>query len=327
MDNQNNQTNPENNDAPKKTKRRFPNKMVTIAILAGLVGGAATYGGVSAIQGYIAGNGSTSSLASNKNGTTSVSQTATTGTSDATKAYNKVKGAVVSVENLQSASSDSGLSVYGDTESGSDSSTDGTTGSESDSSSSDSSSSDLETSSEGSGIIYKKSDGSAYIVTNYHVVEDSSAIEVILSSGKKVSATTVGTDQSTDLAVLKISDKNVTTVASFGDSGSIEAGQSVLAIGSPLGSTYASSVTEGIISAKSRSVTTSYGTADVIQTDAAINAGNSGGPLINLSGQVIGINSMKLASDSEGTSVEGMGFSIPSNKVVEVINKITDSNS
>lgn len=310
------------NGQTKTPQKRRKNKLITLAVLSGLLGGAATYGGVTMVQTYIASNGTSVSLNSNSSGTTTVEQTSTSGSSDATKAYNKVKSSVVSVINLQNSntSSDSQLNVYGNTQSG-DSNSDGdtTTGS----SSSGSNSSDLQAASEGSGVIYKKANGSAYIVTNYHVVSGSSAVEIELSSGKKVNATVVGTDKTTDLAVLKISDKNVTSVASFGNSSDIEAGQSVLAIGSPLGTSYASSVTKGIVSAKSRSVTTTYGKATVIQTDAAINAGNSGGPLINMAGQVIGINSMKLASDNSGTSVEGMGFSIPSDKVVEIINKIT----
>ncbi|WP_137598107.1 S1C family serine protease [Paucilactobacillus kaifaensis] len=296
----------QNNDQP--TKKRNSAKLVVVAIIAGLVGGGIAYGGADMVQNYASSGNSLFSSSSSNSGATVVNQSKTTGSSSATKAYNKVKGAVVSVINLQeSQSSGSTLEAYGQT----------------DDSTSNSSSSSLEAASEGSGIIYKKADGSAYIVTNNHVVSGSSSLEVILNSGKKVTATLVGTDKTTDLAVLKISDDNVTTVASFANSNQISAGQSVLAIGSPLGTTYASSVTKGIISAKSRSITTSYGKATVIQTDAAINAGNSGGPLINLSGQVVGINSMKLASDTDGTSVEGMGFSIPSNKVVEIVNKIT----
>lgn len=301
MDEQNNN----NNEIKQPAKKKTSAKLVVVAVIAGLIGGGVAYGGADLYQNYQSSGSSLFSSSSNS-GATVVNQSKTTGTSSATKAYNKVKGAVVSVINLQeSQSSGSTLSAYGETDS------------------STSSSSSLEEASEGSGIIYKKSNGSAYIVTNNHVVSGSSSLEVILNSGKKVTATLVGTDKSTDLAVLKISDDNVTTVASFANSNQISAGQSVLAIGSPLGTTYASSVTKGIVSAKSRTITTSYGKATVIQTDAAINAGNSGGPLINLSGQVVGINSMKLASDNDGTSVEGMGFSIPSNKVVSVVNKIT----
>ncbi len=155
-------------------------------------------------------------------------------------------------------------------------------------------------------------------------------MEVILSDGSKVTAKLVGTDETSDLAVLSINDSKVDTVASFGDSSAIKAGQTVLAIGSPLGSEYATSVTQGIISATSRTVDVSdeqtgqvTGQANVIQTDAAINSGNSGGPLINLNGQVIGINSMKLSGTSNSNAtIEGMGFSIPSNEVVSIINQL-----
>lgn len=161
------------------------------------------------------------------------------------------------------------------------------------------------------------------------MVSGSNALEVILSNGKKLEASLVGKDAVTDLAVLKINGSDVNKVASFGNSDNIQVGESALAIGSPLGSQYATSLTEGIISAKKRSVPVTdestnqqTGNATVIQTDAAINPGNSGGPLINLAGQVIGINSMKLASDNNGTSVEGMGFAIPSNEVVSIINQL-----
>ena len=173
-------------------------------------------------------------------------------------------------------------------------------------------------------MIYKKSGNVAYVVTNNHVVSGSSEIQVILSNGKTVDAHIVGTDETTDLAVLKINAANVTTVATFGNSNDIAAGQDVIAIGSPMGSEYANTVTKGIISATKRTVKASDSSVatTVIQTDAAINSGNSGGPLVNMAGQVIGINSMKLASSTDGTSVEGMGFSIPSNEVVRVINQL-----
>ena len=154
----------------------------------------------------------------------------------------------------------------------------------------------------------------------------------VACNGKKLPATVVGHDAISDLAVLKINAQDVTEVASFGNSDDIQVGQTALAIGSPLGSEYATSLTEGIISAKKRTidVTNSQGVTTgqetVIQTDAAINPGNSGGPLINLAGQVIGINSMKLSSTGTGsgssTSVEGMGFAIPSNEVVSIINQL-----
>ena len=243
---------------------------------------------------------------SSKSGGTSVSKNKASLTNETTKAYNATKNAVVSVINKQATSSSD--SLYGNV-------TDGSTSS---------SSGSLETASEGSGGIYKKSGNVAYVVTNTHVVSGSSEIQVILSNGKTVDAQIVGTDETTDLAVLKINAANVTTVATFGNSNDIAAGQDVIAIGSPMGSEYANTVTKGIISATKRTVKASDSSVatTVIQTDAAINSGNSGGPLVNMAGQVIGINSMKLASSTDGTSVEGMGFSIPSNEVVRVINQL-----
>ena len=192
--------------------------------------------------------------------------------------------------------------------------------------------------SEGSGIVYKIHDGSAYIVTNNHVVNGSSELQVILNNGKKVTAQEVGSDQSNDLAVIKIDASHVSHTATFGDSNHVKVGETSLAIGSPMGSQYASSLTRGVISAKKRKVSegqnnnsalrpTKAPSFDVIQTDAPINPGNSGGPLINLDGQVIGINSMKLASTPQGNSVEGIGFAIPSNKVVRIINQIIDNSA
>ncbi|HAT55592.1 MAG TPA: serine protease [Lactobacillus sp.] len=294
-------------------------KVGIVGLVAGLLGGGIAYGGATAIN-----NSSNGGDTSYKNGTTKVANVTVKSNSDATKAFSKVKGAVVSVVNMQkqSSSSSDSSSLYGIFGGGS-SSNSGS--SDSDSSSSKSS---LETASEGSGVVYKKSGNDAYIVTNNHVVSGSSALEIILSNGKKITGKLVGTDSTTDLAVIRVNAKNIKTVAQFGDSTAIQAGQSVLAIGSPLGSQYATSVTEGIISAKKRTVPVEdesgnqTGDATVIQTDAAINPGNSGGALINLSGQVIGINSMKLASSSSGTSVEGIGFAIPSNEVVSIINQL-----
>ena len=185
--------------------------------------------------------------------------------------------------------------------------------------------------SEGSGVIYKKNGNTAYVVTNNHVISGADSFYVMLYSGKRVKATVVGKDSVSDLAVLKIDAKNVEQTATFGNSDNIQVGETALAIGSPMGSEYATSLTQGIISAKKRTldITNSSGvttgSTTVIQTDAAINSGNSGGPLVNLDGQVIGINSMKLSSNSsssENASVEGMGFAIPSNEVVKIINQL-----
>ena len=224
-------------------------------------------------------------------------------TSDITEAVEKVEGAVVSVINMQQQNTEGFNGLFGTTE----------TVQEDD---------QLQTAGEGSGVIYKTDGDSSYVVTNNHVIEGSDAIEVLMKDGTKVEAELVGADSWTDLAVLKISSENVTTVAEFGDSDLLNVGEPAIAIGSPLGTNYASSVTSGIISAKNRSVPADIdgdGAADwemtAIQTDAAINPGNSGGALVNIAGQVIGINSMKISSDT----VEGMGFAIPSNDVVEII--------
>ncbi|MFS1516895.1 S1C family serine protease [Bacillus sp. SCS-151] len=174
----------------------------------------------------------------------------------------------------------------------------------------------------GSGVIYKKDNGKAYVVTNHHVIEGANAVEVSLADGTRVPATILGSDIWTDLAVLEIDGEHVTTVAEFGDSDQINLGEPVIAIGNPLGLEFSGSVTQGIVSGLNRSVPMDIngdGTYDwnseVLQTDAAINPGNSGGALVNIDGQVIGINSMKIAEQA----VEGIGFSIPSNYALPVI--------
>lgn len=285
--------------------KRFWLKVILVGLVAGLIGGACAMGAGSLIDNMR--NGITTKVpgTSNKAGGTSVHKNKAKLNNESTSAYNSMKDSVVSVINLQRGQSDNGLfSLFG------------TQG--------NNNSGKLQTASEGSGVIYKKAGGSAYVVTNNHVVSGSSALKVIMSNGKEVSANIVGTDATTDLAVLKISAAGVKSVASFGNSNDISAGQDVLAVGSPMGSEYANTVTKGIISAKKRTIKANSNSpaTTVIQTDAAINSGNSGGPLINMAGQVIGINSMKLASNGEGSSVEGMGFSIPSNEVVKVINQL-----
>lgn len=189
-------------------------------------------------------------------------------------------------------------------------------------------SSELETSSEGSGVVYKVDGDTAYVVTNNHVIDGADAINIIMADGTQVEAEVVGSDPWTDLAVLEISSDVVTTVAEFGDSDSLKVGEPAIAIGSPLGSEYATTVTQGIISGLDRSVPvdidgdgTSDWVANVIQTDAAINPGNSGGALLNAAGQVIGINSMKVSSDE----VEGMGFAIPSAEVQTIIAQLEEN--
>lgn len=156
---------------------------------------------------------------------------------------------------------------------------------------------------EGSGIIMSK-DGR--IITNNHVVEGASRLDVVLRSGKHYAAKLVGTDARTDLAVLKINAQNL-SCAQFGDSGQCRVGEQVIAVGNPSGLELAGSVTQGIISALNRNVDVGNGPMNLIQTDAAINPGNSGGALVNMYGQVIGINSAKIAQ----SGYEGLGFSIP----------------
>lgn len=305
-------------DKRKNTKGISLWQIAIVAVISALIGGAIAYSGFTMLNQNTATNSADSTSTSKSAGTTKVSNVSVKTSTAMTKAFSKVEGAVVSVINQQRQSDNeddlfSGL--FGD--------------SSRDSDSSSSSSSELETVSEGSGLIYKKADGKAYIVTNNHVVSGSDKIEVILADGTKLTAKTVGTDATTDLAVLSIDGAKVSTVASFGDSAAITAGEPVIAIGSPLGSQYATSVTQGIVSAKTRTIDVTdedsrqvTGQATVIQTDAAINPGNSGGPLVNSEGQVIGINSSKLASSSDGTSVEGMGFAIPSNEVVQIANQL-----
>ncbi|PIO82062.1 S1C family serine protease [Pediococcus damnosus] len=294
--------------------------VIVTALIAGLIGGGIAFGVGNYINNRQAESETAVPSGSNSTGTTKTSNVNVNVSSQSEKAYSSIKNAVVTVINLKKESSNSNNSLYGSI-----------FGNSSSSSNSSSKSNNLETYAEGSGVIYKKSGNAAYVVTNNHVISGSNAVEIIMSNGKKLSAKVVGKDSVTDLAVLKINSSEVSTVASFGNSNSIKVGETALAIGSPLGSDYATSLTQGIISAKKRTVATTNesgqetGEATVIQTDAAINSGNSGGPLINLAGQVVGINSMKLASSgSSGTSVEGMGFAIPSNEVVTIINQLIE---
>ncbi|ANZ56168.1 trypsin-like peptidase domain-containing protein [Lactobacillus helveticus] len=304
VENQNN-----NQNQPRK---KSGNKIIATAAIFGVVGGLVG-GGVSyyAMDQMNNGQGNGAAQISISSSSSKVSEKSAKNGGTMTAAYNNVKGAVVSVINLKRQSASSGTdslynSLFGD-----------------DSDSSSSKNGKLETYSEGSGVVYMKSNGKGYIVTNNHVISDSDAVQVLLANGKTVNAKVVGKDSTTDLAVLSIDAKYVTQTAQFGDSKHLEAGQTVIAVGSPLGSEYASTVTQGIISAPARTISTSSGNQQtVIQTDAAINPGNSGGALVNSAGQVIGINSMKLAQSSDGTSVEGMGFAIPSNEVVTIVNEL-----
>lgn len=188
--------------------------------------------------------------------------------------------------------------------------------------------SDSQISSEGSGVIYKKEGKYAYLVTNTHVINGAKKVDILLADGNKVPGEVVGSDVYSDIAVVRISADKAKAVAEFGDSNQLTVGETAIAIGSPLGTDYANSVTQGIISSQGRNVKLKADNGQnistrALQTDAAINPGNSGGPLINIQGQVIGITSSKISNNGQ-TSVEGMGFAIPANDVVNIIKQLEE---
>lgn len=176
----------------------------------------------------------------------------------------------------------------------------------------------------GSGVVYKIDKDYAYIVTNNHVIEGAQKVEVAFQNEKTAEAQLVGSDALSDLAVIKVDAKYADNALSFGDSSTVRSGDQVVAIGNPLGIDFSGTVTQGVISAVDRSieVQTSAGRweLNVLQTDAAINPGNSGGALLNRTGEVIGINSLKIAENG----VEGLGFAIPSNEAVPLINEMIE---
>lgn len=246
----------------------------------------------------------TENASSNDNSNTQATTVSLDVNTATTKAVEGVQEAVVSVINLKKNSGNPFGFVIPQTESSEDDN------------------GDLVTNGTGSGVIYKKDGDTAYVVTNNHVINGADAVEVLMKDGTKLEAEIVGSDVWTDLAVLAIPSEGVKEIAEFGDSDSLNVGEPAIAIGSPLGTEFATTVTQGIISATERTVETDIdgdGVMDwdvtAIQTDASINPGNSGGALINIGGKVIGINSMKIAS----SNVEGMGFAIPSNDVVRII--------
>ena len=233
-----------------------------------------------------------------------VTQTAVNNKNSTTQAVDKVKDAVVSIITY---SGNSQSSFVGSDDTDTDSNTE-------------------QINSEGSGVIYKKDGDDAYLVTNTHVISGAKKVDIRLADGTKVPGEIVGSDTYSDIAVVKISSEKVSTVAEFGDSSQLAVGETAIAIGSPLGSEYANTVTQGIVSSLNRHVSlkSEDGQAistNAIQTDTAINPGNSGGPLINIQGQVIGITSSKIASNG-GTSVEGLGFAIPANDVKNIIKQL-----
>lgn len=177
----------------------------------------------------------------------------------------------------------------------------------------------------GSGVIYKTEGNTAYIITNAHVINGASKISVMFTNKKIVDAQVVGSDVFSDVAVLKLSPNFKVLPIKTGDSELVDVGETVLAIGSPLGIEYAGTVTQGIVSATNRTISVDLnkdGKSDwsmtTIQTDAAINPGNSGGAFVNMAGELVGITSMKYSS----TEVEGMGFALPINDVLKVVKQL-----
>ena len=224
------------------------------------------------------------------------------------KAVEKAKDSVVSIQNYQKESQQNNLYGYG-------------TEGENQVDLEDPSASQ-KLAGEGSGVIYKIDGDTAYLVTNNHVVENADSLKVKLADGTTEDGELVGRDAVSDLAVVKISSKNVKSAIKFADSDATKVGSIAIAIGSPLGSKFSNSVTQGIISGQSRIVPMDLnkdGQADIettlIQTSAAINPGNSGGALLNKDGDLVGINSSKFSN----VDVEGMGFAIPSKEVQRVI--------
>ncbi|WP_156289903.1 S1C family serine protease [Oceanobacillus salinisoli] len=179
----------------------------------------------------------------------------------------------------------------------------------------------------GSGVIYKLENGTAYVVTNHHVIEGADEVEVVLYNETSIPAEIVGSDIFTDLAVLRMDGEHVEKVIDIGSSGKVKVGEPAVAIGNPLGHMFSSTVTQGVISATERTIPQDFDQdgrsdwqAEVLQTDAAINPGNSGGALINMYGQLIGINSMKVNQEA----VEGIGFSIPVDFAMPVIAELEE---
>lgn len=175
----------------------------------------------------------------------------------------------------------------------------------------------------GSGVIFKKEDGRAYIITNAHVIQDAAEVQAVLVNGERKAAKIIGKDIITDLAVLSVEDKGVEAVVEIGTSEKLRVGEMVIAIGNPLG--FGDSLSQGIVSSTKRVVPVSLNQdgnydweQEVIQTDAAINQGNSGGALIDLNGKLVGINSMKVAD----YGVEGIGFAIPIDAAMPILNTL-----
>ena len=171
----------------------------------------------------------------------------------------------------------------------------------------------------GTGIIMSE-DG--YVITNHHVIESAQAVSVLTADSREYTASIIGSDETSDLAVLKIEAEGL-QAAEFGDSSVLQVGDSVAAIGDPLGTALRGTMTDGIVSAINRDLTVNDRVMTLIQTDASINNGNSGGALINKYGQVVGITSAKLSGNAFGSAtVEGMGFAIPINTAKDIVDEL-----
>ena len=265
-------------------------------------------GGAHILSGLALQNVVTPTASQNQTDTVQAQGTASEFEETIMKAVEKAKDSVVSIQNYQKESQQNNLYGYG-------------TGGENQVDLEDPSASQ-KLAGEGSGVIYKIDGDTAYLVTNNHVVENADSLKVKLADGTTEDGELVGRDAVSDLAVVKISSKNVKSAIKFADSDATKVGSIAIAIGSPLGSKFSNSVTQGIISGQSRIVPMDLnkdGQADIettlIQTSAAINPGNSGGALLNKDGDLVGINSSKFSN----VDVEGMGFAIPSKEVQRVI--------
>ena len=277
-------------------------RKITKLVVGSLTGGALILSGL-ALQNVV-----TPTASQNQTDTVQAQGTASEFEETIMKAVEKAKDSVVSIQNYQKESQQNNLYGYG-------------TGGENQVDLEDPSASQ-KLAGEGSGVIYKIDGDTAYLVTNNHVVENADSLKVKLADGTTEDGELVGRDAVSDLAVVKISSKNVKSAIKFADSDATKVGSIAIAIGSPLGSKFSNSVTQGIISGQSRIVPMDLnkdGQADIettlIQTSAAINPGNSGGALLNKDGDLVGINSSKFSN----VDVEGMGFAIPSKEVQRVI--------
>ena len=278
------------------------NRKIIKLVVGSLTGGALILSGL-ALQNVV-----TPTAAQNQTNTVQAQGTASEFEETIMKAVEKAKDSVVSIQNYQKESQQNNLYGYG-------------TGGENQVDLEDPSASQ-KLAGERSGVIYKIDGDTAYLVTNNHVVENADSLKVKLADGTTEDGELVGRDAVSDLAVVKISSKNVKSAIKFADSDATKVGSIAIAIGSPLGSKFSNSVTQGIISGQSRIVPMDLnkdGQADIettlIQTSAAINPGNSGGALLNKDGDLVGINSSKFSN----VDVEGMGFAIPSKEVQRVI--------